>query len=164
MKVGIVRKLPAFPRIKAALLCAALQSAAARWRKAVPAEASAMMTRRSPARASPNARSRKKATRRKAASRPPIGKKKAELGRFDGRWSFVTTGCSGAGTIGASIRRGRFTTPISHGTISPEGAFHAVGGGRGHMESSNGSGTFRRSDGCSGSWHASRSSTRSGPK
>ena len=53
-----------------------------RWRKGVPAEASAMTTRRSPARASPNARSRKKATRRKAASRPPIGKKKAELGRI----------------------------------------------------------------------------------
>src|SRR6476646_2679946 len=48
---------------------------------------------------------------------------------------------------------------------------HAVGGVRGlrftadgHMGSSSGSGTFRRSGGCSGSWHASRSSTRAGKR
>ena len=58
---------------------------------------------------------------------------------------------------------GRFTTAISHGTVSPDGAFHAVGSGGGitftaggHMGSSSGSGTFRRSDGCGGSWSAQR--------
>lgn len=166
MKVGIVRKLPAFPRIKAALLCAALAIGPA----AALAQGSAggsignddkeITGPREPKRAQPE-KSHQEESRKPAAHGKEESRTRAN---FDGRWSFVTTGCSGAGTIGASIRRGRFTTPISHGTISPEGAFHAVGGGRGHMESSNGSGTFRRSDGCSGSWHASKSSTRSRPK
>jgi|SRR5665213_3090505 len=97
--------------------------------------------------------------------RPATHRKEAGGGRgnFDGRWSFATTGCPGAGTIGAMIHGGRFTTAISHGTVSPDGAFHAVGSGGGitftaggHMGSSSGSGTFRRSDGCSGSWSAQR--------
>jgi hypothetical protein len=61
------------------------------------------------------------------------------------------------------IRGGRFTTAISRGTVSPDGAFHATGrsGGvtftaGGHMATSSGSGTFLRSDGCGGSWSASR--------
>jgi len=97
--------------------------------------------------------------------RPAAHHKEAGGGRgnFDGRWSFATTGCPGAGTIDATIRSGRFTTAISHGTVSPGGAFHATGGrgsvtftAGGHMETDSGSGTFRRSDGCSGSWNAQR--------
>ena len=114
----------------------------------------------------------KKATRRKAASRPPTGKKKAELARIStGAGHSSRPAVPVRARSGASIRGGRFTTRISHGTVSPEGAFHAVGGGSGltftaggHMGSSSGSGTFWRSDGCSGSWHASRSPTRSGTK
>jgi hypothetical protein len=93
-----------------------------------------------------------------ASHRPAAHRKQEGGGRehFDGRWSFVTTGCPDAGTIGAMIRGGRFTTAISHGTVSPDGAFHATGGGGGvtftaggHMASSSGSGTFHRSDGWS---------------
>jgi hypothetical protein len=98
-------------------------------------------------------------------SHPPAHRKEesGRRGNFDGRWSFVTTGCPGAGSIGAMIRSGHFTTRISHGTVSPDGAFHATGAGggvtftaSGHMGSGSGSGTFRRSDGCNGSWSASR--------
>jgi hypothetical protein len=62
--------------------------------------------------------------------RPAAHRKEEGRGRgnFDGRWSFVTTGCPGAGTIGALIRGGRFTTAINRGTVSPDGAFHATAG------------------------------------
>jgi hypothetical protein len=149
-----------FSSIKTALLCAALALSP----RASLAQGSAGGSIGNDDKQLSGSREAKPA-RPEESHRPAAHRKEAGGGRgnFDGRWSFVTTGCPGAGTIGAVIRSGRFTTAISHGTVSPDGAFHAVGGGGGvsftaggHMGASGGSGTFRRSDGCSGSWSAQR--------
>jgi hypothetical protein len=109
-------------------------------------------------------------TRERSSSPPDVSRPSSKpsgsdgSNPFDGRWAFTTTGCTGAGTIMAIIRGGHFVTPISHGDVSPNGEFHAVGGGigltftaTGHMGEASGGGTFRRSDGCNGRWSAVRS-------
>jgi hypothetical protein len=85
-------------------------------------------------------------------------------GSFDGAWAVVSVGCGGTSTSAAVVSSGRIIAPGLTGTVSPSGAAHSVGhyeGGitvvsSGHVSGRTGSGTFRRSDGCVGSWTSSK--------
>ena len=83
---------------------------------------------------------------------------------FDGAWVFSSVGrpC-GAATETAVITGGRISGQWSSGQVSPSGSTtgHGAAGGvswtsSGHLTSRGGSGSFRRSDGCAGTWTASR--------
>ena len=81
------------------------------------------------------------------------------LDAFDGRWTFTSAGCTNTGSIGATIRHGRITVRGGSGKVDPDGTLHSVGAGNGmtltaegHLDGETGSGTFDRSDGCSGTW------------
>src|ERR1035437_5784159 len=84
-------------------------------------------------------------------------------GNFDGPWAFTSAGCSGAGTTATVISGGRFVTPFSSGAVSPNGVIHSAGAGNGltftatgRLVGNSGSGTFKRSDGCNGTWTGTR--------
>jgi len=85
----------------------------------------------------------------------------ASLTAFDGRWTFTSAGCTNTGSIPATIKRGRIIVRGGSGQVNPDGTLHSVGAGggltltaEGHLELESGSGTFDRSDGCSGTWIA----------
>jgi hypothetical protein len=85
-------------------------------------------------------------------------------GNFDGAWVVVATGtpCGGS-TERVVISGGRITGEWSSGQVSPNGSSKGYGsaGGlswtsSGRMSANSGSGSFVRSDGCTGHWTASR--------
>jgi hypothetical protein len=84
---------------------------------------------------------------------------------FDGAWVVVATGttCSGSSTTAVIVTSGKIIGEGLSGTISPNGAARSVGnyGGitvvsTGRASGRSGSGTFRRSDGCIGTWTSSK--------
>jgi hypothetical protein len=85
-------------------------------------------------------------------------------GNFDGAWVFSSLGRPCGGTSEAAvIASGRILGQYSSGQVSPNGT--ATGSGAsggvtwtsfGHLSGRGGSGTFQRSDGCVGSWTASK--------
>ena len=85
----------------------------------------------------------------------------SNLNAFDGRWTFTSAGCKYTGTLQATIKQGRVIVRGGGGRVEPDGTLHTVGGGggmtlmaEGHLDQEAGSGTFDRSDGCSGTWVA----------
>jgi hypothetical protein len=84
-----------------------------------------------------------------------------EANPFDGRWKFTGGGCRGAGSVSAVIRDGRVIVRGGGGNVTPDGIIHTVGAGNGltltaegRLSGDAGSGTYDRSDGCSGTWVA----------
>ena len=84
-------------------------------------------------------------------------------GNFDGAWSVTSVGCGGSSTMGFVITSGRIIGEGLSGSVGPSGAASSVwqGGGitsnaSGRFSGRSGSGGFRRSDGCSGTWSASK--------
>ena len=86
-------------------------------------------------------------------------------GNFDGAWIVVSTGttCSGSSTTAVVVSSGKIIGEGLSGSVSPSGATSSVGnyGGitvisSGHVSGRNGSGTFKRSDGCVGRWTSSK--------
>ena len=84
---------------------------------------------------------------------------------FDGAWAVVAVGttCQGTATGAIVITSGRIIGQRVSGHVSPNGAATAVGNDNGvvvnssgHFSGRSGSGTYRRSDGCSGRWTASK--------
>ncbi len=80
---------------------------------------------------------------------------------FDGRWIFTSAGCKNTGSLAATIKQGRIIVRGGSGQVTPDGTLHSVGAGggmtltaEGHLDLETGSGTFDRSDGCSGTWIA----------
>jgi hypothetical protein len=80
---------------------------------------------------------------------------------FDGRWIFTSAGCKNTGSLPATIRQGRIIVRGGSGQVAPDGTLHSVGAGggmtltaEGRLDLESGSGTFDRSDGCSGTWIA----------
>jgi hypothetical protein len=80
---------------------------------------------------------------------------------FDGRWVFTSAGCKNTGSLPATIKQGRIIVRGGSGQVDPDGTLHSVGAGggmtltaEGHLDLESGSGTFDRSDGCSGTWIA----------
>ena len=85
----------------------------------------------------------------------------SNLDAFDGRWTFTSAGCKYTGTLRATIKQGRVIVRGGGGRVDPDGTLHTVGAGggmtlvaEGHLDREAGSGTFDRSDGCSGTWIA----------
>jgi hypothetical protein len=84
-------------------------------------------------------------------------------GNFDGAWVVNSVGCSGSSRTAVVVTSGRIIGEGLTGTISPNGVSHAVGnyGGitvisTGRASGRSGSGTFKRSDGCTGRWTSSK--------
>ncbi|MEO6381783.1 MAG: hypothetical protein ABIO35_07260 [Nitrobacter sp.] len=84
-------------------------------------------------------------------------------GSFDGGWAVVSVGCGGTSTSTVVVSSGRIIGQGVTGTVRPNGSASSVGNyegitviSSGHVSSRSGSGTFRRSDGCSGRWTSSK--------
>jgi hypothetical protein len=82
-----------------------------------------------------------------------------EANAFDGRWIFTGAGCRGAGSVSAVIKAGKVIVRGGGGNVTPDGIIHTVGAGNGmtltaegRLSGDSGSGTYDRSDGCSGTW------------
>lgn len=85
-------------------------------------------------------------------------------GNFDGTWVSVAMGtpCGGA-TETFVISGGRISGELSSGSVSPNGSTRSGGSvsglswtSTGRFSGRSGSGTFVRSDGCTGRWNASK--------
>ena len=83
----------------------------------------------------------------------------SEANPFDGRWIFTGAGCKGAGSVTAVIKLGKVIVRNGGGNVTPDGIIHTVGAGNrltltaeGRLSGDSGSGTYDRSDGCSGTW------------
>ena len=84
-----------------------------------------------------------------------------EANPYDGRWQFTGAGCRGAGPVMAMIKGGKVIVRGGGGNVTPDGIIHTVGAGNGltltaegRLSGDSGSGTYDRSDGCSGTWVA----------
>jgi hypothetical protein len=108
----------------------------------------------------PSRRSRPEADEPRRASRKSGG---GGGGNFDGAWIVVAVGCGGSSRTAVVVTSGKIIGEGLTGTISPNGASRSVANSSGitvistgHASGRNGSGTFRRSDGCSGTWTSSK--------
>ena len=84
-------------------------------------------------------------------------------GNFDGAWATVSVGCGGTANGAIVITSGRILGEGLSGHVSPNGSAAAAGtaGGvtwtsSGRFSNRSGSGSYRRADGCVGSWTASK--------
>jgi hypothetical protein len=86
-------------------------------------------------------------------------------GNFDGAWLVVSLGttCSGSSTTAVVVSSGKIIGEGLTGTINPSGFASSVGNyngitviSSGRVSGRNGSGTFKRSDGCVGRWTSSK--------
>jgi hypothetical protein len=83
---------------------------------------------------------------------------------FDGAWAVTSVGCGGTSSGATVVTSGRVIGQGVSGTVSANGSVHTFGQGdggitytgAGRLSGRSGSGTFRRSDGCSGTWTASK--------
>jgi hypothetical protein len=90
-----------------------------------------------------------------------------EANTYDGRWTFTGAGCRGAGAVAAVIKGGKVIARGGGGNVTPDGIIHTVGAGNGmtltaegRLSGDTGSGTYDRSDGCSGTWIGTRQRQR----
>lgn len=84
-------------------------------------------------------------------------------GNFDGAWAVVSVGCGSTTTGAVVVTSGRIIAQGVSGTVSPNGAVRTVGNfngvivnSSGHLSGRSGSGSFRQSNGCGGTWSASK--------
>jgi hypothetical protein len=84
-------------------------------------------------------------------------------GNFDGAWVVNSVGCGSSSRVAVIISSGRIIGEGVSGTVSPNGVSHAVGNydgvtvtSTGRASGRSGSGTFPRSDGCTGTWTSSK--------
>lgn len=89
----------------------------------------------------------------------PAPAPQSETNPFDGQWIFTGGGCRGAGSVSAVIKNGKVIVRGGGGNVTPDGIIHTVGAGNGmtltaegRLAGEAGSGTYDRSDGCSGTW------------
>ena len=108
----------------------------------------------------PSRRSRPEADDPRRASRKSGG---GGGSNFDGAWIVLAQGCGGSSRTAVVVTSGKIIGEGLTGSISPNGASRSVGNysgitviSTGHASGRSGSGTFRRSDGCSGTWTSSK--------
>jgi hypothetical protein len=84
-------------------------------------------------------------------------------GNFDGAWIVVSVGCGGSSTSAVVVTSGKIIGEGLTGRVTPSGAASSVGHYNGvtiisfgRVSGRSGSGTFRRSDGCAGTWTSSK--------
>ncbi len=94
----------------------------------------------------------------------PAGRK-GGAGNFDGAWVVRSRGvtCQGTSSNAVVVTSGKIIGTNARGTVSPDGRVYATtnDGGitvitTGRLSGRSGGGTFRQSDGCTGSWTASK--------
>ena len=108
----------------------------------------------------PEAPIRHRAATEKSAAR---GLTAGSGGNYDGVWEGVAIGwtCSGTTTMVLTVLSGRVTAPEGSGSVTSGGSVRGVYNANGitavlsgHLSGRSGSGRFKRSDGCVGSWTA----------
>ena len=111
----------------------------------------------------PARRSKPEADEPRRASRKSGGGGGGGAGSFDGAWVVNSIGCGGTSTGAVVVTSGRIIGEGVTGTVSPNGAARSVGNyngitiiSSGHVSGRSGSGTFKRSDGCGGTWTSSK--------
>ncbi|RTE92337.1 hypothetical protein [Bradyrhizobium sp. LVM 105] len=84
-------------------------------------------------------------------------------GGFDGAWVVTSVGCGGTTSGAVVVSSGKVIGQGVTGTVSPSGAVSTVGQGdgvtftsSGRLGARGGSGTWRRSDGCGGTWSSAK--------
>jgi hypothetical protein len=84
-------------------------------------------------------------------------------GNFDGAWMVTSVGCGGTTSGAVVVTSGRVIAQGVSGTVSSSGGVRTVGNfdgvavtSSGRLSSRSGGGFFRRSDGCNGTWSASK--------
>jgi hypothetical protein len=85
-------------------------------------------------------------------------------GNYDGAWAILIAGCGGTANTAVIITSGRIVGQNLSGRVGPNGSSTSVAtdsngltwNSSGRFSSRTGSGSFRRSDGCTGSWTASK--------
>ncbi len=115
-------------------------------------------------RSSDDERSAQPSKPKKSARETPARRGGGGGGNFDGVWTVVSRGCSGAGTGSVTVVGGRIVGQGASGSISPNGTIRSVvslgnGGvsiGSGRASGRTASGTYRQSDGCTGRFSAVR--------
>jgi hypothetical protein len=80
---------------------------------------------------------------------------------FDGTWLFAGIGCHSSGVLPAIISHGKLIVPNGSGRVDPDGTINTIGYANGVTQTAvgrllgnAGSGTFKRSNGCRGTWTA----------
>jgi hypothetical protein len=83
------------------------------------------------------------------------------FGSFDGDWLFTVTGCQSSGVVPATVRNGKVTFAGGAGFVSPDGTPDTVAADNGvtltatgKLSDATGNGTYKLSNGCTGSWTA----------
>jgi hypothetical protein len=84
-------------------------------------------------------------------------------GGFDGAWVVVSVGCGGTTSGAVVVSSGKVIGQGVSGTVSSSGSVSTFGQGEGvtftgagRLGARSGSGTFRRSDGCTGTWSSTK--------
>lgn len=84
-------------------------------------------------------------------------------GSFDGAWATTSVGCGGTLSGAMVITSGRIIGDGFSGHVNPNGSATGAGSTQGiswtssgRFSGRSGSGSYRRSDGCTGSWTASK--------
>jgi hypothetical protein len=99
------------------------------------------------------------------ADEPRTSRKGGSGGNFDGAWVVRARGvtCQGTSSNAVVVTSGKIIGTNARGTVSPDGRVYATtnDGGitvitTGRLSGRSGGGTFRQSDGCTGSWTASK--------
>ncbi|MEH2533731.1 hypothetical protein V1277_006973 [Bradyrhizobium sp. AZCC 1588] len=84
---------------------------------------------------------------------------------FDGAWVVHSRGvtCQGTSSNAVIVTSGKIIGQNARGTVSPEGRVYGTSSGNGitvittgRLSGRSGGGTFRQSDGCTGTWTASK--------
>lgn len=107
----------------------------------------------------PSARRSKPADESRSSSRRSGGGR----GGFDGAWIVTSVGCGGSTSGAVVVSSGRVIGEGVTGTVSPSGSVSTRGQGQGvtftgagRLSGRSGSGTWRRSDGCGGTWTSAK--------
>ncbi|MGM4870082.1 hypothetical protein AB7645_02495 [Bradyrhizobium sp. 956_D2_N1_5] len=84
-------------------------------------------------------------------------------GGFDGAWAVVSVGCGGSTSGAVVVSSGKIIGEGVRGTVSTGGSVSTFGQGQGvtftstgRLSGRSGSGTWRRSDGCGGTWSSAK--------
>ncbi|WP_027517525.1 hypothetical protein [Bradyrhizobium sp. WSM1417] len=111
----------------------------------------------------PSARRSKPAEEPRSSSRRGGGGGGGGGGSFDGAWMVVSIGCGGTTSGAVVVSSGKVIGQGVTGTVSASGAVSTFGQGdgvtftgSGRLAARSGSGSFRRSDGCGGTWTSTK--------
>lgn len=114
-------------------------------------------------RSEPRAVERERPSPRRSSSETPRARPSGGANSFDGAWVVTNIGgaaCPGTLSSAVVVTSGKIIAQgVTSGTVSPSGAVNSSGSDNGVRFTTSGrasgrtaSGTFRRSDGCSGTW------------